>query len=98
MIVDLKVGRFTHADAGQMNLYLNYAKEHLAVAGEAAPIGIILCSEKSDTVVRYATGGINAQVFASRYLTSLPDEEELRREIERTRRELALRQGSGETP
>ncbi|WP_165229166.1 PDDEXK nuclease domain-containing protein [Aquisphaera insulae] len=85
VIVDIKLGRFTHADAGQMNLYLNYARENLAEPGEGEPIGIILCSEKSDTVVRYATGGMNAQVFASRYLTSLPDEEELRREIEKTR-------------
>jgi predicted nuclease of restriction endonuclease-like (RecB) superfamily len=90
VIVDLKVGRFTHADAGQMNLYLNYAKEHLVEPGENEPIGIILCSEKSDTVVRYATGGINAQVFAAQYLTSLPDVESLRREIENTRRAITL--------
>ncbi|MBX9583690.1 MAG: DUF1016 domain-containing protein, partial [Gemmataceae bacterium] len=53
--------------------------------------GIILCSEKSDTLVRYATGGINAQVFAARYLTGLPDPDALRREIERTRLALAAR-------
>ena len=94
VIVDLKVGRFTHADAGQMNLYLNYAKEHLVEPGENEPIGIILCSEKSDTVVRYATGGINAQVFAAQYLTNLPDEESLRREIENTRRAITLQHAS----
>jgi hypothetical protein len=88
---DLKVGKFTHADAGQMNLYLNYAKEHLTEPGENDPIGVILCSEKSDTVVRYAMGGINAQVFASRYLTALPPAEELRQEVERTRQALAAR-------
>jgi predicted nuclease of restriction endonuclease-like (RecB) superfamily len=89
VIIDLKIGAFTHADAGQMNLYLNYAKEHLTEAGEADPVGLILCSEKSDTVVKYAMGGINAKVFASEYLTALPSELELRGAIERTRRSIA---------
>jgi hypothetical protein len=91
VVLDLKVGKFTHADAGQMNLYLNYAREHLTEPGENAPIGIILSSEKSDTVVKYTMGGINARVFASRYLTALPLAEELRREVERTRQALAAR-------
>ncbi len=91
VVIDLKIGRFTHADAGQMNLYLNYAKEHLAEPEENPPVGLILCSEKSDTVVRYAMGGINAQVFASKYLTELPAEDELRAEIEKTKRALAAR-------
>lgn len=46
MIIDLKIGAFTHADAGQMNLYLNYAREHWMHAHENPPIGLILCSEK----------------------------------------------------
>ena len=54
VLVDLKTGKFSHADAGQMNLYLNYAKEHLAIPGEADPVGLILCSDKDDAVVRYA--------------------------------------------
>ena len=91
VVVDLKIGPFSHADAGQMNLYLNYAREHLAEPGENPPVGLILCSEKSDTVVRYAMGGINARVFASKYLTDLPAEDELRAEVERTRRALAAR-------
>jgi len=74
-----------------MNLYLNYAKEHLTEPGENEPVGLILCSEKSDTVVRYAMGGINAKVFASKYLTDLPAEDELRAAIERTRQALATR-------
>jgi predicted nuclease of restriction endonuclease-like (RecB) superfamily len=90
-IIDLKIGPFTHADAGQMNLYLNYAKEHLTEPGENDPVGLILCGEKSDTVVHYAMGGINAKVFASQYLTSLPTEEELREALERTKRALAER-------
>jgi predicted nuclease of restriction endonuclease-like (RecB) superfamily len=91
VVIDLKIGPFSHADAGQMNLYLNYAKEHLTEPGENPPVGLILCSEKSDTVVRYAMGGINARVFASKYLTDLPAEDELRAEVERTKRALAAR-------
>ncbi len=88
VIIDLKIGAFSHADAGQMNLYLNYAKEHLTEPCEHDPVGLILCSEKSDTVVKYAMGGINAKVFASEYLTVLPSEEELRAAIEQAKRTL----------
>jgi hypothetical protein len=86
VVVDLKLGRFSHADAGQMNLYLNYAREHLMGPDEHEPVGLILCSAKNDAVVHYAMGGINANVFASRYLTVLPDTESLRREIIATQR------------
>jgi hypothetical protein len=88
VIVDLKIGEFTPADAGQMNLYLNFAKEHMAMPGEADPVGIILCSDKNDAVVKYATAGIKARVFASKYLANLPDEAVLREEILRTKRVL----------
>ena len=91
VLVDLKTGRFTHADAGQMNLYLNYAKEHLSLPEEAEPIGLILCTGKNDAVVKYATGGINTQVFASQYLTQLPDEAVLVAELDRTRKLLEHR-------
>ena len=85
VIIDLKIGKFTHADAGQMNLYLNYANENMLIPGENPPVGLILCSDKSDAVVRYAMGGINAKVFAAQYLTNLPDPELLRKEILRTK-------------
>jgi len=94
VVIDLKLGKFTHADAGQMNLYLNYAQQHLTEPGENDPVGIILCSGKDDAVVEYATGGINARVFASKYLTQLPDAETLRKEIETTRRALLDHQSS----
>jgi len=74
-----------------MNLYLNYIKEHLTLPDEADPVGIILCSDKHDAVVKYALGGINARVFASKYLTNLPDEETLRREILTTQQTLEMR-------
>jgi predicted nuclease of restriction endonuclease-like (RecB) superfamily len=61
VVIDLKLGKFSHADAGQMNLYLNYAREHLTEAGESDPVGLILCSDKDDAVVKYATGGHSGQ-------------------------------------
>ncbi|MBE3112415.1 MAG: DUF1016 family protein [Acidobacteria bacterium] len=91
VVVDLKRGRFSHADAGQMNLYLNYARENLKLPDESDPVGIILCGGKNEALVRYATGGIKAKVFASKYLTILPDEETLRQEILRTRQLLEAR-------
>jgi predicted nuclease of restriction endonuclease-like (RecB) superfamily len=98
IILDLKIGAFTAADAGQMNLYLNYAREHLMMPGEAEPVGIILCSEKNDAVVKYATGGINTKVFASTYLANLPDAETLRQELLRTKRAIEMRAGVGDVP
>jgi hypothetical protein len=91
VVIDLKIGRFTHADAGQMSLYLTYAKEHLMEPGENDPVGIILCSDKDDAVVHYAMGHMPAKVFASRYLTDLPDAETLRREILETKHALEQR-------
>jgi len=91
VVIDLKIGKFTHADAGQMNLYLNYTREHMMEPGENDPVGLILCSAKDDAVVHYAMGGIKAKVFASRYLTVLPDPETLRQEIVTTQRAIEAR-------
>jgi predicted nuclease of restriction endonuclease-like (RecB) superfamily len=91
VIIDLKIGKFTHADAGQMNLYLNYAREHMVLPGEEVPVGLILCSQKNDAVVHYAMGGIGAKVFASKYLTKLPTPEVLRQEILKTQHALQTR-------
>jgi len=91
VVIDLKLGKFTHADAGQMNLYLNYTREHLMEPGENEPVGMILCSAKDNAVVHYAMGGIKANVFASRYMTELPDRETLRRVIINTQRAIAAR-------
>jgi predicted nuclease of restriction endonuclease-like (RecB) superfamily len=91
VVIDLKIGKFSHADAGQMNLYLNYAREHLMEPDENEPAGLILCSQKNDAVVHYAMGGIQAKVFASQYLTVLPDTETLRRQILETKHALETR-------
>lgn len=89
IIVDLKLGKFTHADAGQMNLYLNYAREHWIHPHENPPIGLILCSEKNAAVAHYALGNLSNQVLAREYQLALPDEADLAATIERARRLLS---------
>jgi len=85
VVIDLKIGRFTHADAGQMHLYLNYALEHWVHEGENPPVGLILCAQKDEAVARYALERLPNKVMASEYRMALPDEKELAAEIERTR-------------
>ena len=77
VLLDLKIGEFDHADAGQMNMYLNYYKENEAHTDDNPPIGIILCSGKNEALVKYATMGLPQQVFVSKYLINLPSEKEL---------------------
>ncbi len=91
VIIDLKLGKFTHADAGQMHLYLNYAREHWAVSGENPPVGLILCAEKDHAVARYALEGLPNKVLAAEYRTALPEERLLVEEIEKTRHEIEAR-------
>ena len=88
VIIDLKLGKFTHADAGQMHLYLNYAREHWTHAGENPPVGLILCAQKDHAVARYALEGLPNKVLAAEYRTALPDEKTLAAEIDKTRRML----------
>jgi predicted nuclease of restriction endonuclease-like (RecB) superfamily len=90
-IFDLKLGRFTHADAGQMNLYVNYAAEHLTLDGENPPVGLILCSEHDEAVARYSLANVTNQILAAQYKLALPDPRLLEKEIEKTRRMLELR-------
>ena len=92
VIIDLKLGKFTHADAGQMHLYLNYAREHWVVDGENPPIGIILCASKGQTLVKYALEGLPNKVIAAEYRTALPSEEELSKKLEETRLRIELKQ------
>jgi predicted nuclease of restriction endonuclease-like (RecB) superfamily len=87
-IFDLKLGRFTHADAGQMNLYVNYAAEHLTLDGENPPVGLILCSEHDEAVARYSMGNLTNKVLAAQYKLALPDPHLIEKEIEKTRRML----------
>ncbi|MCZ0951868.1 MAG: PDDEXK nuclease domain-containing protein [Rhodospirillaceae bacterium] len=91
VVIDLKIGGFTHADAGQMHLYLNYAREHWVQEGENPPVGLILCAQKDEAVVRYALEGLANKVLAAEYRTTLPDEELLASEIDRAREALNTR-------
>jgi predicted nuclease of restriction endonuclease-like (RecB) superfamily len=91
VVIDLKVGKFTHADAGQMHLYLNYAKEHWTHKEENPPVGLILCSAKDSAVAKYALEGLPNKVLASEYKLALPDEKILREELKKTQKLLLER-------
>ena len=88
VVVDLKLGEFTHADAGQMHLYLNYARENWMYPGENPPVGLILCNKKDEVVAHYALEGLSNKVMAAEYQMVLPDEAILAAELERTRKRL----------
>lgn len=82
ILIDLKLGRYDHADAGQMNLYLNYYRSNEMTEGDNAPIGIILCADKNDTLVKYTTAGLSNEIFVSEYLIKLPSRETLKNFIQ----------------
>ena len=98
VIIDLKIGKFTHADAGQMHLYLNYARAHWVHEGENPPVGLILCARKDEAVARYALEGLPNKVMAAEYRTALPDEKTLAAEIRRTQEILRKREALPLTP
>ncbi|MGP0062951.1 MAG: PDDEXK nuclease domain-containing protein [Isosphaeraceae bacterium] len=89
--LDLKLGKFTHADSGQMHLYLTYAQEHWTHPDENPPVGVILCTQKDQAVVHYALDTLPNKVLAAEYRTTLPDEKTLLAELERSRRMLETR-------
>jgi predicted nuclease of restriction endonuclease-like (RecB) superfamily len=77
VIVDLKLGKFTHADAGQMHVYLNYARRHWTLEHENPPVGLILCAEGDQALAHYALEGLSNTVLAAEYRTVLPQERTL---------------------
>ena len=81
VLFDLKTDKLTHQDIGQMQMYVNYYTRELMNEGDNPPIGIVLCAEKNDAVVRYTLPEDNNQIFASEYFIYLPTEEELKREL-----------------
>lgn len=81
VLVDLKIDELTHQDIGQMQMYVNYYTRELMNEGDNPPIGILLCADKSDTLVKYTLAEDNTQIFASKYLPYMPTEDELRREL-----------------
>lgn len=88
VIIDLKAGKFNYADAGQMHLYLNYAREHWMKAGENPPVGLILCAEKGVAEAHYALDNLSNKVLAAEYHTILPDEKLIADELKRSRLKL----------
>lgn len=95
VVIDLKIGKFSHADSGQMHLYLNYARENWTHPGENPPVGLILCAERDEAVARYALEGLPNKVMATEYRLALPNEHVLAEELEKTQRALELRRAVG---
>ena len=81
VLIDLKLGDLVHQDLGQMQMYVNYYTRELMNEGDNPPIGIVLCANKSEAVVKYTLPEDNTQIFVSKYMTYLPTEEELKREL-----------------
>ena len=78
VIVELKIDKFRHEYASQLNMYLNYFKAEVMQPDDNPPIGILLCTEKGDTLVKYATAGLNPNIFVQKYMIELPSEEEIK--------------------
>jgi len=91
LLADLKIGKFSYAGAGQMHLYLNYAREHWTKPGENPPVGLILCAEKGTAEAHYALDNLPNKILAAEYQTVLPDEQLIAKELDRSRRELERR-------
>ncbi|MDX9928254.1 MAG: PDDEXK nuclease domain-containing protein [Bacteroidales bacterium] len=90
VLIDLKIRKFLHTDAGQMNFYLNYYRENEMYDGDDLPIGILLCADKDEATVKYAIGNIDNKVFVSRYKVALPSEKELEQFIKRDKKALGM--------
>jgi predicted nuclease of restriction endonuclease-like (RecB) superfamily len=88
VLIDLKLGKFTHADAGQMHMYLNYAKTHWTNPDENPPVGLILCAQKDESVAKYSLEDLPNKVLAAEYRTVLPEEKAIVQELNRTRQTL----------
>ena len=93
LLIDLKIGKLTHRDVGQMDGYVRLYEDRFKVAGDNPTIGLILCSDKSEAVAKYSILSEGRRIFASKYLQFLPSEEELKLEIEKERR--LLETGNG---
>ncbi len=85
LVIDLKAGELTHQDIGQMDMYVNYFEDQVKQENDNPTIGLILCTEKDKTVVKYSLLNDSKQIFASKYKTYLPTEKQLKQEIERER-------------
>jgi len=82
VLIDLKIGKLKHQDLGQMQMYVNYYDEFLKTENESPTVGIVLCKQKNETLVRITLPKGNQQIFASKYQMVLPSKEELKQLIE----------------
>lgn len=87
VLIDLKMGNLKPENFGQMNMYLNYYEEEVNDEGDNKPIGIILCAEKDNVVAEYSMGGLNNNLFASKYTYYIPKQEELIAQVEQVIKE-----------
>lgn len=85
LIIDLKAEPLTHQDIGQMDMYVRYFEDRIRQDSDNPTIGLILCTEKDKTIVKYSLLNDSSQIFASKYMLYLPTEQELKKEIERQR-------------
>lgn len=85
LLIDLKTGKLTHQDVGQMDMYVRMFEDKIRQENDNPTIGLILCSEKDNTIVKYSLLGESKQIFASKYKTYLPTEKQLKDEIEKER-------------
>lgn len=92
VLIDLKVGRLTQQDVGQMMLYTGYYEAENMKEGETPPIGLILCTDKNDAAVKYTLSKSSSKIFAAKYKTYLPSEQELIKVIQRERHQIEQEQ------
>ena len=81
VLIDLKIGDLSHQDLGQMQMYVNYYTKEMMNPGDSPPIGIVLCADKSDAIIKYTLPDNNTQIYASKYKLYMPTEEELKKEL-----------------
>ncbi len=87
-MLELKIGAFEHGDIGQINTYLNYFKAEISDVSDNPPVGILMVAEKDQALVKYATAGMDKNLFVQQYLLQLPSTEQLRQYIEKELKEL----------
>ncbi|NJD78343.1 MAG: DUF1016 domain-containing protein [Candidatus Methanoperedens sp.] len=96
VLIDLKIGELTHQDIGQMDMYVRLFEDRMKTEGDNPTIGLILCTEKDETIARYSVLEESRQLFASKYRLILPTEEELKAELEREKRLILEQKRLGE--
>ncbi len=94
VLIDLKVGKLTHQDIGQMDGYVRLFDAHARPPGDNPTIGLILCSRKNEAIAKYSVLAEGRQIFAAKYVKYLPSEEDLRRELEQERRQIEMQRAA----